>query len=93
MLLCNSVCACGELSVSVCRKPSTFGRVCRICAPVQLNDLIGDKPLFMPLNKYFHKYGGVYKLSFATVPQVHLAPPLLLSSLPLPPLGYAGGGG
>lgn len=29
-----------------------------------------DRPLFMPLYKYFRQYGGVYKLSFAPVPQV-----------------------
>eukprot|EP00291_Cryptomonas_curvata_P020761 CAMPEP_0172165816 /NCGR_PEP_ID=MMETSP1050-20130122/8625_1 /TAXON_ID=233186 /ORGANISM="Cryptomonas curvata, Strain CCAP979/52" /LENGTH=561 /DNA_ID=CAMNT_0012836335 /DNA_START=256 /DNA_END=1937 /DNA_ORIENTATION=- len=40
-----------------------------VLAVGHLNDLIGDKPLFMPLNHYFHKYGGVFKLSFAPVPQ------------------------
>jgi len=34
-----------------------------------IGDLIGDRPLFMPLYKYFRSYGGVYKLSFAPVPQ------------------------
>lgn len=34
-----------------------------------IKDLIGDRPLFMPLYKYFRQYGGVYKLSFAPVPQ------------------------
>ena len=27
------------------------------------------RPLFMPLYKYFRQFGGVYKLSFAPVPQ------------------------
>ena len=34
-----------------------------------IGDLIGELPLFMPLYKYFRQYGGVYKLSFAPVPQ------------------------
>lgn len=34
-----------------------------------LKDLVGGNPLFMPLYKYFRQNGGVYKLSFAPVPQ------------------------
>jgi len=34
-----------------------------------VGDLIGELPLFMPLYKYFRQFGGVYKLSFAPVPQ------------------------
>lgn len=34
-----------------------------------IGDLIGDRPLFMPLYKYFRSFGGVYKLSFAPVSQ------------------------
>eukprot|EP00960_Hanusia_phi_P033410 750446-Hanusia_phi.AAC.3 len=40
-----------------------------VLAVGHINDLIGDRPMFMPLNKYFREYGGVYKLSFAPVPQ------------------------
>ena len=30
-----------------------------------IGDLIGERPLFMPLYKYFRQYGGVYKCVFA----------------------------
>ena len=51
------------------RRRRRRGRGQAVLAVGHLNDLIGDKPLFMPLYKYFHKYGGVYKLSFAPVAQ------------------------
>mmetsp|Transcript_26408 Transcript_26408/g.61203 ORF Transcript_26408/g.61203 Transcript_26408/m.61203 type:complete len:600 (+) Transcript_26408:244-2043(+) len=40
-----------------------------VVAVGHLNDLIGDFPLFIPLQQYFFRAGGVYKLSFAPVSQ------------------------
>jgi cytochrome P450 len=40
-----------------------------VLATGHLRDLIGDFPLFIPLAQYFERVGGVYKLSFAPVPQ------------------------
>mmetsp|Transcript_1603 Transcript_1603/g.4035 ORF Transcript_1603/g.4035 Transcript_1603/m.4035 type:complete len:641 (+) Transcript_1603:133-2055(+) len=40
-----------------------------VVAVGHLNDLIGDFPLFFPLQQYFFRAGGVYKLSFAPVSQ------------------------
>eukprot|EP01024_Parvocaulis_polyphysoides_P020293 TRINITY_DN19432_c0_g1_i2.p1 TRINITY_DN19432_c0_g1~~TRINITY_DN19432_c0_g1_i2.p1 ORF type:complete len:613 (+),score=102.56 TRINITY_DN19432_c0_g1_i2:96-1934(+) len=46
-----------------------------------LSDLSGNEPLFVPLQKWFLEYGGVYKLSFGPKAFIVVSDPLVVKHL------------